>query len=931
MPAKILPDARAKSRDSFLPIAGLLALILGLLFYQSFIPQEVVFSNDGPLGGLVAEQNQLPQTFTGLWADLNSIGSSSGTSTLSISSLLRAIIGSLGYAKFFAPVALFILGLGALTFFRALKFSPLAVALGTLAAVFNATFFSDACWGVASHEIAAGMDFFALALVAANTRETPPLTRWVRLALVGLCVGMNVIEAADIGALYSVLIAAFVFFKEFVVEEKTFVKKLAAGIGHVAVVAVFAGFIAMQTVLGLVGTSIQGIAGAKQDAETKARQWDFVTQWSLPKIETIGLFVPGLFGYKMNTPADMLPVFQDAYRGGVYWGGMGRDPANDRFFDSGAQGSPPDPNWMRQVGGGNYCGILVALIAAWAIAQSFRRQNSPFTVTQKKYVWFWAVVLVGSLLLSWGRFAPFDYYRHTLYALPYFSTIRSPAKFLILFSWAMVILFGYGVHALSRRYLGVPSGKSNSFFTQLKSWWTKAGHFDRRGIHVCLGVFGVSVLGWFFYTSKKPALVHYLQARGFPDEDFAQQVVTFSIGQAGWGLVIFAAAIVLTTLIIAGCFAGKRAKLGGLLLGAFLVFDLGRADLPYVNYWDYKHKYEVGSLNPVEDFLRDKPYEHRVAKLLPAPLSTPSQFQSFDQLYGIEWTQHHFLYYNIQSLDIIQMPRMPEDLQAYMGDLRIGIKQDASGQYILDEATFPKLTRLWELSNTRYLLGPAAFLDVFNAQFDPGKNRFRIIQRFNVLPKPGIAIPDGISPEQFVNYLPPDQVTAAANASGTYALFDFTGALPRAKLYANWQVNTNDQSVLQTLADLNFDPAKTVLISTPQTGLPAVATNENSGTVEFKSYSPKHIVFAANAPAPSVLLLNDKYDPDWRVTVDGKPAELLRCNFIMRGVYLPAGQHTVEFQFSLPNKMLYVTFAAIVTGIVLTGLLVFLQRRKPVV
>ncbi|MEJ0088276.1 MAG: YfhO family protein [Limisphaerales bacterium] len=131
------------------------------------------------------------------------------------------------------------------------------------------------------------------------------------------------------------------------------------------------------------------------------------------------------------------------------------------------------------------------------------------------------------------------------------------------------------------------------------------------------------------------------------------------------------------------------------------------------------------------------------------------------------------------------------------------------------------------------------------------------------------------------------------------------------------------------MADLNFDPAKTVLISTPQKNLPAVATNENSGTVEFKSYSPKHIVFAVNAPTPSVLLLNDKYDPNWRVTVDGKSAELLRCNYIMRGVYLPAGMHTVEFQFSLPLRPLYITLSAIAAGMVLIGFLIFLQRRKP--
>ena len=174
-----------------------------------------------------------------------------------------------------------------------------------------------------------------------------------------------------------------------------------------------------------------------------------------------------------------------------------------------------------------------------------------------------------------------------------------------------------------------------------------------------------------------------------------------------------------------------------------------------------------------------------------------------------------------------------------------------------------------------------------------------------------------------------EELTAVPADTGRYALFEFTGALPRAKLYSNWQVSTNDDANLKTLADLNFDPFKTVLVSTPQKDLPVSATNENSGTVEFTSYTPKKIVFAANATAPSILLLNDKYDSHWRVTVDGKPAELLRCNYLMRGVQVPPGQHTVEFQFNLPNKPLYITLTAIGIGILLIGYLLILQRRQP--
>jgi hypothetical protein len=879
--------------------AMLLAAVLALVFWRSFLPGYVHFSNDGPLGQQNVNWSKLPGALTGMWDDLNVLGFSAGAYGFSISGGLVWLLGPVGYAKFLAPIALFIVGIGAWTFFRRLKLSPLAATLGALAAMLNTTFFSNACWGTASQQIALGMDFFALALIVSNSDETSWLIRWTRLALAGLCVGVNVMEGADIGALFSILVAAFVFFKSLADTGKPAMIRVVRGISHVAVVAVFAGLIAFQTVLSLVGSQIQGVAGTGQDTETKAAHWDWATQWSLPKKETLSLIIPGLFGYKMDTPNYMPPSLQDAYRGGAYWGGIGRDPANDRFIDSGGQGSPPDPQWMRQTGSNYYCGIFVVLIAVWTIAQSFRKKNSPFAPSQKKIIWFWAAVLFACLLFAWGRFAPFY---ALLYKLPYFSTIRNPDKFLIFLSCAVVILFAHGIHAISQLYLNGTSAKSSDPLTQLKNWWAKAGGFDRKWTFACAAILGVSVFGWFIYNSEKPNLIRYLQLVQAPGDPNA--TAAFSISQVGWFILLFTLAAGLSILAIAGVFSGKRAKLGGILLGLLLVIDLGRADLPFVIHWDYFQKYEIGSLNPVETLLKDKPYEHRIARL---PFRWPEQFQEFEQLYGIEWTQQHYPYYNIQSLDVIQMSREPADLAAFEGALAVRTDTDAW--------LFP---RLWQLTNTRYLLGPAGFLDVMNGQIDPAQRRFRIVQRFDVVPKPGITQPTRL-----------EEVTATLDDNGPYALFEFTGALPRAKLYSNWQVNTNDTDNLKTLAEQNFDPAKTVLISTPQKDLSETATNEDSGTVEFKSYAPTKIIFEADAASPSVLLLNDRYDPNWRVTVDGKPAQLLRCNFIMRGVYLAPGNHTVEFQFSLPNKPLYVTLSAIGVGILLCGILFFSTRRQP--
>ena len=903
---------QVSAAKSIWPAAGLIAVILAVLFWRSFLSDYVFFSNDGPLGEQNAAWQAMPSGITGMWVDLNYLGSSGGAYTPSITGVLHILLQPLGYAKFYPAVALFILGIGAWTLFRQLKLSPLACLLGALAATLNSTFFSTACWGVASQEIAAGMNYLALALIVGCNSQMPGSVRWTRLILAGMCVGMNVMEAADIGALYSLLVAIFVFFHALMEGEDAPLQRVFRGVGRVVVVAAFAGFIGFQSVLSLGGLFVatpQGGAAdtTTQSAESKAAHWDWATQWSLPKAETLGLLVPGLFGYKMDTPQNMQPSLQNAYQNGVYWGGMGRDPNIDRYFDAGGQGAAPS-GFMRFTGGGNYTGILVLLVAGWTIAQSLRRQNSLFPDAQKRMIWFWAVVMLLCLLFSWGRFASVFY--GALYQLPYFSTIRNPAKFLNFFSWALVIVFAYGVHALNRSYLDATALKTAGLKTQVKSWWAKVSSFDRKWTFASIGLVGASVLGWLIYVSQKPELIRYLQKVGFPGTDplqpnSAAAIAAFSIGQAGWFLVLFIIAVGLLLLVITGYFSGPRAKFGMVLLGAFLVFDLGRANLPWLTDWDYKQKYEVGTLNPIVELLRNRPFEHRVAGL---PFPAPQGLELFDELYRIEWMQHHFPYYNIQSLDIVQMPRMPEDMRVYKEALA------PRG----DMATAPLIAREWQLTNTRYLLGAAGYIDALNQQLDPILHRFRVVKLFDVVAKPGITDPRQL-----------EEMTAVTNESGHFALIEFTGALPRAKVFSSWQVKTNDQAILNTLADLNFDPTKTVLISVPAPGLPEMATNENSGSVEYQSYETKHIVLSAKNSVPSVLLLNDKYDPQWTVTVDGKPAQLLRANFMMRGVYLPTvGQHTVDFRFSLPHKPLYVTLAAMALAIVLCAFLAFASRER---
>ena len=78
------------------------------------------------------------------------------------------------------------------------------------------------------------------------------------------------------------------------------------------------------------------------------------------------------------------------------------------------------------------------------------------------------------------------------------------------------------------------------------------------------------------YSYQMPAFIHYLQKVGFANDDptgenSATAVAAFSLHQVGWFVVLIAVAVGLVVLTIAGCFSGRRAKIGMVLLGGFPV------------------------------------------------------------------------------------------------------------------------------------------------------------------------------------------------------------------------------------------------------------------------------------------------------------------------------------------------------------------------
>ena len=595
--SKTGPGVRRLGLRQFGFVALCLLVLLGFLFWDGLRPGRTVFSNDGPLGAISSQCAKPPEVFFGYWQDLNWLGGAAPTPGPTVTAVPATVGGPLLFSKIYAPFALLFLGLSAWLCFRQWKLSPLACILGGIAASLNSDFFSTACWGVASQPLSFGLFFLALAALA---DETSP-RRWLRVVLAGFAVGMGVMEAFDIGAIFSLVVATFVVFQA-LAGEGTTSKRLGWGMARLGVVVVCAGLIAASAVSTLVGTQIKGVAGMGQDAASKAQRWDEATQWSLPKAETLSLLVPGLFGFRMDTP-----------EGGNYWGRCGRHGSWDRYFASGKQEPRPDSRqyFIRYGGGGLYAGVLVVLIALWTVAQAFRKGDSVFALPQRKSIWFWSGVALLCLLVGFGRFAPFY---QLFYALPFASTMRNPSKFIHVVEWILVILFAYGVHGLSRRCLEAPAAATRGLSAQLKTWWAKATAFDKNWVRGSAAALAASLVGWLIYSSSRERLVAHLQEVDF-EAAMAGAIANFSIRQVGWFVLLLALALGLLTLMLSGYFSGRRARAGAILLGLLLVVDLGWANMPWVVTWNWEQKYAT---NPVIEMLREKPYEHRVA-VLPFP------------------------------------------------------------------------------------------------------------------------------------------------------------------------------------------------------------------------------------------------------------------------------------------------------------------------
>lgn len=112
--------------------------------------------------------------------------------------------------------------------------------------------------------------------------------------------------------------------------------------------------------------------------------------------------------------------------------------------------------------------------------------------------------------------------------------------------------------------------------------------------------------------------------------------------------------------------------------------------------------------------------------------------------------------------------------------------------------------------------------------------------------------------------------------------------------------------------------------------LPAFANPPGSAKLDVRRSSPEDFIIDVHAegPSPSFVAINQTWDPQWRVTLDGRAWRLLRTDLALSGVIVPPGEHRLAFEYRDPWVAVGVGMSATAALGALLALLIARRRTR---
>ena len=108
---------------------------------------------------------------------------------------------------------------------------------------------------------------------------------------------------------------------------------------------------------------------------------------------------------------------------------------------------------------------------------------------------------------------------------------------------------------------------------------------------------------------------------------------------------------------------------------------------------------------------------------------------------------------------------------------------------------------------------------------------------------------------------------------------------------------------------------------------------DSSAFIKLKQNLNDKIDYTYHSTSPQFAVLSEVYYPEgWNAFIDGNKAEYVKTNYVLRGMYLPAGDHQVEFRFEpksfTTGRTISIWSNIIVILSVIAAIVLYARRRN---
>lgn len=149
-------------------------------------------------------------------------------------------------------------------------------------------------------------------------------------------------------------------------------------------------------------------------------------------------------------------------------------------------------------------------------------------------------------------------------------------------------------------------------------------------------------------------------------------------------------------------------------------------------------------------------------------------------------------------------------------------------------------------------------------------------------------------------------------------------ALGAAWLIQGARFGDSSRAVMDALTNLNVKDTA-VFFATDKAFLPATAFGAATAgdTIYLTKYDNDNMTYQSKTTTPRFAVFSEVwYNRGWRAYIDNNEASIVRTNYVLRGLALPAGSHTIRFEFR-PASYYTGNTIQIIAGLLLFAILIF--------